>query len=168
MGSRVMGRRLTETLCVCACVYTCRVYREKMRDYQFKRLRYFYAVVQCDSTDTAAHIYSECDGYEYESSCSVLDLRYVFAPPEDSLLLTSIKLNYNPFFLHCRFIPDDEVFEDEPRDEATDVNLAAYTPKLFTSGATTTSKVSETKVLNALHFVTKTKQRIILQKSSFK
>lgn len=94
-----------------------KVYREKMRDYQFKRLRYFYAVVQCDSVDTAAHIYSECDGYEYESSCSVLDLR---------------------------FIPDDVAFEDEPRDSATDVNLAAYTPKLFTSGATTTSKVQLT------------------------
>lgn len=34
-------------------------------------------------------------------------------------------------------------FEEEPRDAATDVNLAAYTPKLFTSGATTTSKVRE-------------------------
>ncbi|XP_075904889.1 ESF1 homolog [Nelusetta ayraudi] len=94
-----------------------KVYREKMRDYQFKRLRYFYAVVQCDSVDTAAHIYSECDGYEYESSCSVLDLR---------------------------FIPDDVAFEEAPRDSATDVNLAAYTPKLFTSGATTTSKVQLT------------------------
>nr|XP_046232382.1 ESF1 homolog [Scatophagus argus]XP_046232392.1 ESF1 homolog [Scatophagus argus] len=94
-----------------------RVYREKMRDYQFKRLKYFYAVVECDSVHTATKIYEECDGYEYESSCSVLDLR---------------------------FIPDDVTFDEEPRDEATDVNLSAYTPKLFTSSATTTSKVTLT------------------------
>ncbi|XP_071359535.1 ESF1 homolog [Trachinotus anak] len=93
------------------------VYREKMRDYQFKRLKYYYAVVECDSVDTAAKIYEECDGYEYESSCSVLDLR---------------------------FIPDDVMFTEEPKDAATDVNLSAYTPKLFTSSAAATSKVQLT------------------------
>ncbi|XP_038573012.1 ESF1 homolog [Micropterus salmoides] len=89
-----------------------------MRDYQFKRLKYFYAVAECDSADTAAKIYGECDGYEYESSCSVLDLR---------------------------FIPDDVEFDEEPKDVATDVNLSAYTPKLFTSSASTTSKVRTSK-----------------------
>ncbi|XP_072240138.1 ESF1 homolog [Leuresthes tenuis] len=93
------------------------VYREKMRDYQFKRLKYFYAVVECDSVDTAAKLYEECDGYEYESSCSVLDLR---------------------------FVPDDVAFDEEPKDVATDVNLSAYTPKLFTSSAAATSKVQLT------------------------
>ncbi|KAM6940262.1 ESF1 homolog [Xenentodon cancila] len=94
-----------------------RVYREKMRDYQFKRLKYFYAVVECDSVNTAAKIYEECDGYEYESSCSVLDLR---------------------------FIPDDVKFDEEPKDAAMDVNLSSYTPKLFTSSAAATSKVQLT------------------------
>uniref|UniRef100_A0A3P9C9F5 ESF1, nucleolar pre-rRNA processing protein, homolog (S. cerevisiae) n=1 Tax=Maylandia zebra TaxID=106582 RepID=A0A3P9C9F5_9CICH len=94
-----------------------RVYREKLRDYQFKRLKYFYAVAECDSAQTAAKIYEECDGYEYESSCSVLDLR---------------------------FVPDDVKFDEEPKDAATDVNLSAYTPKLFTSSATATSKVQLT------------------------
>ncbi|XP_061579688.1 ESF1 homolog [Cololabis saira] len=94
-----------------------RVYREKMRDYQFKRLKYFYAVVECDSVDTAAKIYEECDGYEYESSCSVMDLR---------------------------FIPDDLAFDEEPKDVAMDVNVSLYTPKLFTSSAAASSKVQLT------------------------
>ncbi|KAB5523647.1 hypothetical protein PHYPO_G00154970 [Pangasianodon hypophthalmus] len=94
-----------------------RIYREKVRDYQFKRLRYYYAVVECDSPETAAKIYEECDGFEYESSCSTLDLR---------------------------FIPDDMMFEDEPKDTATDVDLSTYKPKLFTSTATTTAKVELT------------------------
>ncbi|XP_037830935.1 ESF1 homolog isoform X2 [Kryptolebias marmoratus] len=94
-----------------------RVHREKLRDYQFKRLKYFYAVVQCDSVSTAAKIYEECDGFEYESSSSVLDLR---------------------------FIPDEVTFDEEPKDAATDVNLSAYTPKLFSSSAAATSKVTLT------------------------
>ncbi|KAJ8394102.1 hypothetical protein AAFF_G00049070 [Aldrovandia affinis] len=94
-----------------------RIYREKRRDYQFKRMRYFYAVVECDSPETAAKIYEECDGFEYESSCSVVDLR---------------------------FIPDDVAFDEEPKDVAADVDLASYTPKFFTSTATATSKVEIT------------------------
>ncbi|XP_018595505.2 ESF1 homolog isoform X2 [Scleropages formosus] len=94
-----------------------RVYREKMRDYQIKRMRYYYAVVECDSPETAARIYEECDGYEYESSSSILDLR---------------------------FIPDDVTFDDEPKDVAVDVDLVTYTPNFFTSTALGTSKVELT------------------------
>ncbi|XP_028310846.1 ESF1 homolog isoform X2 [Gouania willdenowi] len=91
------------------------VHRERVRDYQFKRLQYFYAVVECDSEQTSAHVYQECDGYEYESSCSTLDLR---------------------------FIPDDVTFEEaDLKDEATEVNTATFEPKLFTSSAAGSSKV---------------------------
>ncbi|XP_021556344.1 ESF1 homolog isoform X2 [Neomonachus schauinslandi] len=91
--------------------------REKLRDYQFKRLKYYYAVVDCDSPETAGKIYEDCDGLEFESSCSFIDLR---------------------------FIPDDITFDDEPKDVASEVDLTAYKPKYFTSAAMGTSTVEIT------------------------
>ncbi|KAM4842399.1 ESF1 homolog isoform 1-T2 [Thomomys bottae] len=91
--------------------------REKLRDYQFKRLKYYYAVVDCDSPETASKIYEDCDGLEFESSCSFLDLR---------------------------FIPDNITFDDEPKDVASEVDLTAYKPKYFTSAAMGTSTVEIT------------------------
>ncbi|XP_034352359.1 ESF1 homolog [Arvicanthis niloticus] len=91
--------------------------REKLRDYQFKRLKYYYAVVECDSPETASKIYEDCDGLEFESSCSFIDLR---------------------------FIPDDITFDDEPKDVASEVDLTAYKPKYFTSAAMGTSTVEIT------------------------
>ncbi|XP_074891582.1 ESF1 homolog isoform X1 [Buteo buteo] len=93
------------------------LYREKLREYQFKRLKYFYAVVECDAPETANKIYEECDGLEFESSCSFIDLR---------------------------FIPDNVTFDDKPKDEASEVNVAVYKPKYFTSAAMGTSKVDIT------------------------
>lgn len=91
--------------------------REKLRDYQFKRLKYYYAVAECDSPETASKIYEDCDGLEFESSCSFIDLR---------------------------FIPDDITFDDEPKDVALEVDLTAYKPKYFTSAAMGTSTVEIT------------------------
>ncbi|POI32108.1 hypothetical protein CIB84_004140 [Bambusicola thoracicus] len=93
------------------------LYKEKLREYQFKRLKYFYAVVECDSPETANKIYEECDGLEFESSCSFIDLR---------------------------FIPDNVTFDDKPKDTASEVNVSVYKPKYFTSAAMGTSKVDIT------------------------
>uniref|UniRef100_A0A8B9I1U4 ESF1 nucleolar pre-rRNA processing protein homolog n=1 Tax=Anser brachyrhynchus TaxID=132585 RepID=A0A8B9I1U4_9AVES len=93
------------------------LYREKLREHQFKRLKYFYAVVECDSPETANKIYEECDGLEFESSCSFIDLR---------------------------FIPDNVTFDDKPKDVASEANVSVYKPKYFTSAAMGTSKVDIT------------------------
>ncbi|XP_074891585.1 ESF1 homolog isoform X2 [Buteo buteo] len=42
------------------------------------------------------------------------------------------------------FIPDNVTFDDKPKDEASEVNVAVYKPKYFTSAAMGTSKVDIT------------------------
>lgn len=52
----------------------------ELRKYQLQRLRYYYAIAEFDSIESAIEIYRNCDGTEFESSGNFFDLRYV---PED-------------------------------------------------------------------------------------
>ena len=48
-----------------------------LRKYEMEKLKYYYAVVTCDSAETADAIYKACDGMEFLKSGVVIDLRLV-------------------------------------------------------------------------------------------
>lgn len=89
---------------------------EKLRAYEKSRMRYYFALVECDSSATADHIYKENDGVEFEHSSNPLDLR---------------------------FIPDDMEFKQPPKDVASEIP-ANYENKDFYSRALQHSKVELT------------------------
>ncbi|XP_054824273.1 pre-rRNA-processing protein esf1 isoform X2 [Prosopis cineraria] len=86
---------------------------EKLRAYEKSRMRYYFAVVECDSVTTADHIYKECDGLEFLQSSNALDLR---------------------------FIPDSMEIKNSPLDVATEAP-ANYEGKDFYTRALQHSKV---------------------------
>lgn len=89
---------------------------ERLRLYQLERLRYYYAIIDCDSIATARAIYEACDGAEFEKTSNFIDLRYV---------------------------PDEETFDDEPSDAAYE-SPTGYKPLEFVTKALQHSKVELT------------------------
>ncbi|XP_028774571.1 pre-rRNA-processing protein ESF1 [Neltuma alba] len=95
---------------------------EKLRAYEKSRMRYYYAVVECDSSTTADHIYKECDGLEFLQSSNALDLRFIpdsmeiKNPPRD--VATEAPANYEGKDFYTRALQHSKVHlswdEDEP------------------------------------------------------
>jgi len=90
----------------------------RVRQYQVNRLKYYYAVVEFDSVDSADRVYSECDGMEYELSATRFDLR---------------------------FVPDEMEFGDSPTDIClTKPDQDKYQAKTFQTTALQQQKVELT------------------------
>ncbi|KAH9937012.1 uncharacterized protein B0H18DRAFT_1112899 [Fomitopsis serialis] len=90
---------------------------DALRKYQLERLRYYYAIVECDTVEAASHIYNELEGTELERSANVFDLS---------------------------FVPEGMTFDNEPRDEATDDLSVPYKGLEFVTDALRHSKVKLT------------------------
>jgi hypothetical protein len=88
----------------------------RLRAYELNKMKYYYAVASCDSVSTAIHVYSNCDGMEFEASSNVFDLR---------------------------FVPDDTEFTNPEKDVATHVP-ENYEPAEFATAALQSSKVELT------------------------
>jgi hypothetical protein len=89
----------------------------KLRRYQRDRLKYFYAIAECDSPATAAVVKRECQNIELEATANVLEMRYV---------------------------PDDMKFDDrEPREAASAVP-ALYKPARWYTPAVSHTSVTLT------------------------
>jgi len=86
----------------------------RLRQYQLDRLKYYYAVITCDTKETAKVLYDDMDGREYLTTANFFDLR---------------------------FIPDEVSFDtDTPRDKCSKLP-PGYKPNEFVTDALTHSKV---------------------------
>ncbi|XP_043722003.1 pre-rRNA-processing protein ESF1-like [Telopea speciosissima] len=100
---------------------------EKLRAYEKSRLRYYYAVVECDSSATADYLYKACDGVEFERSSNVLDLRFIpdslefKHPPRE--IVTEPPTNYEGLDFHSRALQHSKIHltwdDDEPQRAKT-------------------------------------------------
>ncbi|EED21981.1 pre-rRNA processing protein Esf1, putative [Talaromyces stipitatus ATCC 10500] len=89
----------------------------QLRQYQLERLRYFYAIIEFSSKETAKQVYDAVDGTEYLSSANFFDLR---------------------------FVPDDTDFSDDKPREQCDRIPDGYKPTDFVTDALQHSRVKLT------------------------
>ncbi|KAI5951187.1 ESF1 [Candida jiufengensis] len=79
-----------------------------LRKYQLQRLRYFYAVVECDSINTSQNIYKNVDGTEYESTANIFDLRYI----PDDMIFDELDVKDECFKISKNYRPDSKFVTD--------------------------------------------------------
>jgi hypothetical protein len=94
--------------------------QDRLQKYERSRLRYYYAIVTCDTPITANQIYEECDGMEFMKTACKFDLRFV---PDDS----------------THILIKDRVVRDEALDVPSD-----YQPPNFQTKALQHTKVQLT------------------------
>ncbi|KAJ3196183.1 pre-rRNA-processing protein esf1 [Irineochytrium annulatum] len=71
---------------------------DALRKYQLERLKYYYAIIECDSVATAQAIVEACDNAEFERSAILFDLRYVPDDMDfenDALQHSNVKLTWD-------------------------------------------------------------------------
>ncbi|KAF7135613.1 hypothetical protein RHSIM_Rhsim08G0030900 [Rhododendron simsii] len=96
---------------------------KKLREYELSRLRYYYAVVDCDSIATADYLYKSYDGIEFKRSSNKLDLRFIpdsmefKHPPRDAT--TEASANYEGLDFQTRALQRSNIHltweDDEPQ-----------------------------------------------------
>ncbi|CAL8072993.1 unnamed protein product [Calicophoron daubneyi] len=96
--------------------------KRRVRKYQIARLKYFYAIIEFDSKETAEAVYEACDGFEYESSGVRFDLRFV---SDDEQF--SVPSEYAHMVSECR-----------------EINKAKYAPRPFETSALHSTRISVT------------------------
>ncbi len=69
-----------------------------LRKYELSKLRYYFAIAECDNVETANILYEQLDGVELEHSSMVFDLRFV---PDD------ITFDGRPVKDSCQVVPDN-------------------------------------------------------------
>ena len=75
--------------------------QEALRKYERQRMRYYYAVIECDSRETAVQLYDACDGLEVGNTSITFNLQFIpddvaidYAAARDSA--TEVPPNYKP------------------------------------------------------------------------
>lgn len=103
--------------------------QKKLRKFELKKLKFYYAIATFDSKETGFKIYSQCDGMEIEKTQNFLDLRFVpdsltefpYAPKESFTGNKSL-INYEPEFNENRALQHSKVkltwdTNDQKRDK---------------------------------------------------
>lgn len=88
---------------------TLRPFRETkaaVRKYQIDLLKYYYAVIDCDTEATATAIYEQCDGFQFETSGLKMDLRFI---PDD------MEFEVTRRFIYIVYIPEEPFKREDGR-----------------------------------------------------